>query len=261
MEENRRPIAVFDSGVGGISVLRALVDLMPYENYIYFGDSAHAPYGSKTLEEVRALTEMHVTHLLEAGAKAVVVACNTATSADISILRERYPHIPMIGIEPAVKPAVESGKRPGVLVMATPMTLQQEKFQTLLRRYEMQADIYPLPCPGLVEYVERGELSGLALENFLEPMLAPYRFPVVDCVVLGCTHYPFVAGTIQKLLGDVKVFEGGPGTARETRRRLAECGLLNPSQEKGWVRFENSLEIPGELELCKKLLNSKQFLN
>lgn len=257
MEENRRPIAVFDSGVGGISVLRALVKLMPNENYIYFGDSAHAPYGSKTLEEVRALTEMNVLHLLETGAKAVVVACNTATSADISILRERYPHIPMIGIEPAVKPAVESGEHPRVLVMATPMTLEQEKFRILLHRYEEQAEIYPLPCPGLVEYIERGELSGGSLEQFLQPLLEPYRYPAVDCVVLGCTHFPFVADTIRGLLGEVKLYEGGEGTARETRRRLLERNLLNPAQEKGWVHFENSLQTPQELELCERLLNSK----
>lgn len=259
MEDARRPIAVFDSGVGGISVLRALVDLMPNENYIYYGDSLHAPYGSKTLEEVRALTEMHVNHLLEAGAKAVVVACNTATSADISILRERYPHIPMIGIEPAVKPAVESRKHPGVLVLATPMTIRETKFQTLLKRYENEADIYPLPCPGLVEYIEQGELSGPSLEGFLEKLLAPYRYPAVDCVVLGCTHYPFVAGAIKKILGEeVAVFEGGPGTARETRRRLRERGLVNPSAQRGFIRFENSLDTQEELKLCQMLLNSKE---
>lgn len=190
MEDARRPIAVFDSGVGGVSVLRALVDLMPNENYIYFGDSAHAPYGSKPLEDVRELTEMHVTHLLEAGAKAVVVACNTATSADITILRERYPHIPMIGIEPALKPAVLSKSNPRVLVMGTAMTIRQEKFRKLLNMYEGQAVIYPLSCPGLMEFVERGELSGRALYEFLEKLLTPYKEPVLDCVVLGCTHYP-----------------------------------------------------------------------
>lgn len=259
MKDARRPIAVFDSGVGGISVLRALVDLMPNENYIYYGDSIHAPYGSKTLEEVRALTEMHVLHLLEAGAKAVVIACNTATSADISILRERYQHIPMIGIEPAVKPAVESGEHPGVLVLATPMTIREMKFRTLLMRYENDADIYPLPCPGLVEYIERGVLSGPSLEGFLENLLAPYRYPKIDCVVLGCTHYPFVADTIRRILGQkVAVFEGGPGTARETRRRLQERNLLNPSQERGFVRFENSLDTPEEMRLCRMLLNSKE---
>lgn len=255
MEDAGRPIAVFDSGVGGISVLRSLIDLMPNENFIYYGDSAHAPYGSKTVEEIRALTEMHVLHLLEAGAKAVVIACNTATSADISILRERYPHVPMIGIEPAVKPAVLSKEHPRVLVLATPMTIRQEKFQNLLGQYKEQAEVYSLPCPGLVEYIERGELSGEQLEAFLEKLLAPYRYPAVDCVVLGCTHYPFVAKTIQKVLGEnVEVFEGGTGTARETKRRLAERGLLNPSDNCGFVRFENSLDTSEKIALCEKLL-------
>lgn len=256
METRQRPIAVFDSGVGGISVLRALMDLMPSENYIYYGDSANAPYGSRTIEEIRALTERNVLHLLSEGAKAVVIACNTATSADISILRDRYPHIPLIGIEPALKPAVLSRAHPRVLVLATPMTLRQEKFQRLLAQYEEQADIYPLPCPGLVEYVERGELDGPGLSAFLRELLAPCRYPAVDCVVLGCTHYPFVADAIQRALGaEVEVFDGGMGTARETRRRLEERGLLSDSESRGLVRFENSLDTPREYELCRALLN------
>ena len=255
MEENRRPIAVFDSGVGGISVLRALVKLMPNENYIYFGDSAHAPYGSKTLEEVRALTEMNVLHLLEAGAKAVVVACNTATSADISILRERYPHIPMIGIEPAVKPAAESGEHPRVLVMATPMTLEQEKFRILLHRYEEQAEIYPLPCPGLVEFVERGELTGAAVEARLRECLADC--PTPDAVVLGCTHYPFLRPLIRQVLGrETELLDGAEGTARETKRRLAEAGLLRETQP-GSVKMENSLGTAEILERSLYLLRAE----
>lgn len=256
MEDAKRPIGVFDSGVGGISVLRALVSLMPNENYIYFGDSLHAPYGSKRLQEVRTLTEQHVTHLLEAGAKAIVVACNTATSADISILRARYPHIPMIGIEPAVKPAVLSKEHPKVLVLGTPMTIHQEKFARLLEKYEGSAKIYTQPCPGLVEYVERGELTGTGIEQFLRKLLAPYIEEKVDAAVLGCTHYPFVAEMIQKILGDqVALYEGGPGTARETKRRLAQGNLLNPSKEEGVVRFENSDLTPEKLRLCQFLLH------
>lgn len=258
MEDARRPIGVFDSGVGGISVLRALVDLMPNENYIFYGDSLRAPYGSKSLQEVRELTEMHVTHLLEEGAKAIVVACNTATSADISILRERYPHIPMIGIEPAVKPAVLFMEHPNVLVLGTPMTIHQEKFQKLLGEYIQDADIYTLPCPGLVEYVERGETSGKALEAFLTELFLPYKEKQIDSVVLGCTHYPFVSDAIRNVLGSrVMIFEGGPGTARETKRRLKVHHLLNPSEEEGIVRFENSEETPEKMKLCQKLLYTR----
>lgn len=258
MEDARRPIGVFDSGVGGISVLRALVQLMPNENYIFYGDSLRAPYGSKSLQEVRELTETHVTHLLDEGAKAIVVACNTATSADISILRERYPHIPMIGIEPAVKPAVLFKDHPNVLVMGTSLTIQQEKFQKLLKKFILDADIDTLPCPGLVEYVERGEIAGKELEAFLSELFLPYKEKKIDSVVLGCTHYPFVSDAIRNVLGpQVMVFEGGPGTARETKRRLKEKQLLNPSEEEGIVRFENSEDTTEKMRLCQRLLNTR----
>lgn len=252
------PIAVFDSGVGGISVLRALVELMPNENYIYFGDSAHAPYGTKSLQEVRELTEGHVIDLLEQGAKAVVIACNTATSADIGILRERYPNIPMIGIEPALKPAVFSGVHPKVLVLGTPMTIRQVKFVELMERYREQAEILPLPCPGLMEYVERGEISGEAVETFVTDLLGEYRYPRVDAVVLGCTHYPFLSNVIQKVLGEsVRIFEGGQGTARETRRRLQLQGLDNPQTTDGTVVFQNSSGSEEKIALCKTLLKGE----
>ena len=168
--ENRQecPIGVFDSGVGGISVLRELVAQMPNENYIFFGDSKNAPYGTKTLEEVQKLTCADAEYLLSRGVKALVVACNTATSAAIRILREKYADMPVIGIEPALKPAVHAGGHPRVLVMATPMTLREEKFHALMQRFESDAEILRLPCPGLVEYVEQGVLEGaipLSLAN------------------------------------------------------------------------------------------------
>ena len=198
MKQTERPIAVFDSGVGGISVLRELVHLMPDENYIFFGDSKNAPYGGKSLEEVRELTECHVRHLLSEGAKAVVIACNTATSADVSILRKEYPDVPVVGIEPALKPAVQFMEHPRVLVMATPMTIREEKFQRLMARYEKEAEIYPLACPGIVEFVERGELNSADLKAFLYRLLKPYCEGTVDAIVLGCTHYPLLINKIIK---------------------------------------------------------------
>lgn len=254
MDKKQCPIGVFDSGVGGISVLRELVALMPNENYIFFGDSKNAPYGTKTLEEVQRLTCADAGYLLAQGVKALVVACNTATSAAINILRETYPDIPVIGIEPALKPAVLSKEQPRVVVMATPMTLREEKFHNLMQRFEPYATILPLPCPGLVEFVERGDLESVELEQFLRELFAAYRTNPVDCVVLGCTHYPFVKKTIQRVLGDhVLLFDGGEGTARETHRRLEECGLLNPSQEKGKVTLLNSL-VSREMEQLGRLL-------
>jgi glutamate racemase len=241
MEKWQRPIGVFDSGVGGISVLRELVALMPQEDYIFFGDSANAPYGTKSLEEVHRLTMADAAHLIEQGVKALVVACNTATSVSIIKLREKYSDMPVTGIEPALKPAVLCQANPRVLVMATPMTIREKKFQKLLHTYEEQARIIPLPCPGLVEYVERGELEGDSLTSFLQDLFAPYQKEGVDSVVLGCTHYPFVRDAISHVLGDhVRIFDGGAGTARETKRRLQETHLLAPEDRIGSVRIENS---------------------
>lgn len=257
MDETCRPIGVFDSGVGGISVLRELVAQMPNENYIFYGDSKNAPYGTKTLKEVQQLTCRDAEYLCSLGVKALVVACNTATSAAIKILRAKYQDMPVIGIEPALKPAVHAKEHPRVLVMATPMTLREEKFQALMQKFDAQAKIIPLPCPGLVEFVERGELDGPVLEAFLYDLFDPYLKNPVDCVVLGCTHYPFVRGTIQKVLGShVLVFDGGKGTARETQRRLEECGLRNPGKEKGNIILHNSLASVQTKRLEQFLLES-----
>ena len=258
IEKAALPIGVFDSGVGGISVLRELVALMPNENYIYFGDSANAPYGTKTLDEGVALVCNDAEYLYNKGIKALVVACNTATSAAIQILRERYQDIAVIGIEPALKPAVLSGHYPRVLVMATPMTVRETKFLRLMQRFEEQAQIIPLPCPGLMEFVEKGDLDSAELEDYLQKLFAPYE--KIDAVVLGCTHYPFVKKKIQKVLGyRVRLFDGGEGTARETRRQLENRGLLNSSGEPGKVVFENSAKEDVLLKLSQNLLNYEKM--
>ncbi len=255
MKMSQAPVGVFDSGVGGISVLRELVKLMPNENYIYYGDSKNAPYGPKSLEEVRTLTLSHIDFLVERGAKAIVVACNTATSAAIVLLREKYPNMPVIGIEPALKPAVLHKENARVLVMATPMTIREEKFHHLMENYESRATIYPLSCPGLPEFVEAGNLDGEDLRAYLKKLFEPY-FGKVDAVVLGCTHYPFVRPVIQQMFGNgVAIFDGGAGTARELRRRMRECGILNPSEEQGNIEILNSKETPEEIILCEKLLH------
>ena len=257
LELQKQPIAVFDSGVGGVSVLKELVKIMPNENYIYFGDSKNAPYGMKTKEEVLKLT-LNCAKMLfeEKGAKGLVVACNTATSAAVRELRQIYPNIPIVGIEPAVKPAVTHKAGGKVLVMATPMTIREEKFRTLMGRYSKQATIIPLPCPGLMDFVERGDLHSNDFRKYLEELLYEYRTNNVDAVVLGCTHYPFAKELIQEILGNkVMVFDGGEGTAREMKRRLTEAGVINPSMEKGTIIFENSLEDKQEkICLCEKLL-------
>lgn len=256
MERFEQPIGVFDSGVGGVSVLRELIRLMPYENYIFFGDSLRAPYGSKTLQEVRSLTEQHVGALLAQGVKAVVIACNTATSADVSILRGKYPGIPIIGIEPALKPAVLSAEHPRVLVLATPMTIREEKFCRLMKQYETQAEIMTQPCPELVRFVERGDFDSEELKAYLHEVLDAYRKEKWDAVVLGCTHFPFVKHAIQEVLeNQTAFFDGGSGVARETKRRLKEQGLLQDNARSGRVVFQNSDST--KTKLCRKLAESQ----
>lgn len=226
------PIAVFDSGLGGISVLRELLKVMPDENYIFYGDSRNAPYGLHTTQEVHDLTMENADFLVRKGAKALVIACNTATSAAINDLRDLYTEIPVIGIEPAVKPAALNHPGGRILVMATPITLNEEKFRKLVAQYETQAQIIPCPCAELVEFVERGELDSPELLKYLTGQLKPFLGEELKAVVLGCTHYSFARKAIQQVCGpDVAIYDGAEGTARHTRHRLEEMGLLFENEE------------------------------
>lgn len=254
MDINQKPIGVFDSGVGGISVLRELVKLMPGENYLYFGDSANAPYGTRAAQEVIDLTIKNVAFLFSQGAKAIVIACNTATSVAIRILRETYPDIPIIGIEPALKPAVLAQNHSRVLVMATPMTLEQEKFNSMLHVYEDEASITKVPCPGLVELIEGGILDGPELFSYLEKRFSSFEKTTVDAVVLGCTHYPLIKSSIQHFFPNTVIYDGGYGTAKQTRKRLLECHLLSDQTSGGAVHFFNSTGTTEMLELSQYLL-------
>lgn len=250
------PIGVFDSGMGGVSVLRKLSRIMPGEDFIYFGDSKNAPYGTKTKNEIKELTEKAFDYLVDKGCKAVVIACNTATSAAAKYLREKHPEFTIIGLEPALKPAALSMEYPKVLAMATPLTLKEEKFNNLMSQYEDQAEFIKLPAPKLVEYIESGDLDSEEENAYLEEILLPYSENRVDAVVLGCTHFPFARKTIQRILGDeVLVFDGGLGAARQCRRVLESRSLLNGKEEGGRVIFENSIE--SKVEIAKKLFYYK----
>ena len=225
MADCRAPVAVFDSGLGGISVLRELVRTLPMENYLYFGDSLHAPYGTKTPEEVTQLSLQAAQKLLAQGAKALVVACNTATSAAIRML-------------------------------ATAMTVQEEKFQRLKAQYDEQAQIIPIACSGLMEYVEQGILRGPEVEGYLLDKLEPYLKVPIDAVVLGCTHYPFLRGAIRRIVGRrPEIIDGSFGIAKQLHRRLEEQQLLNPGPDAGSVSFQNSLDEPEMLELMQALFS------
>ena len=236
-----RPIGVFDSGVGGISVLRELTALMPNENFIYFGDSANAPYGIRSYDEVYSLTQNIIHHLLNQDCKALVVACNTITAAVITRLRTEYPDIPIIGIEPAIKPAIEHCPNGNVVVMATKVTLREEKFLNLLSEYSDKAHIYTISCPGLVEFVENGILDGPDLTNHLKFLLRDVLDKKIDAVVLGCTHYPFVRKAIADIVGnDCFIIDGGNGTARETKRQLGLHNISACENNIGSVTLQNS---------------------
>jgi glutamate racemase len=246
------PIGVFDSGVGGISVLRELVKILPQEHFIYFGDSANAPYGNRTTEDIRRLTLSAAQELVERGCKALVIACNTATAAAINDLRSAYPDLIIVGIEPALKVAADRFPGGHIGVMATPVTLREEKFAQQLSRFP-DAAVSVIPVSGLVELIEAGKTDDAQVEALLRPILEPFAGKL-DALVLGCTHYPFAKAAIQKILGEKTVLlDGGEGTARETKRRLESAGLL--AEGDGQVQLENSLGDPKMLALCARLLN------
>ena len=248
MDPALRPIVVFDSGYGGLSVLKELTRELPGEDFVFFGDSANAPYGPRTTEQIRRLTMDNLAALdREFSFKAAVIACNTATSAAIEELRARYAPRPIIGIEPALKLAADRHPGGRILVLATQATLREEKFAQLAAHVGRGCTVYTRACPELVEFVERMELDGPRVEAYLADLLAAYPAGL-DAIVLGCTHFPFVAPTLARLAGpDTELLDGAAGTARQTRRRLAEENLLNATG-KGSVRFFSSSM---ELEILK----------
>ncbi len=251
-----RYIAVFDSGLGGISVLRRLLEIMPQERYLYYGDSANAPYGGRPTSEVRDLTLAAAGMLMERGIKALVVACNTATSAAIGALREAYPGRIVVGMEPALKPAADRFPGGRVGVMATELTLREEKFAGLMDRFGGECQVEPICAPGLVELVEAGLGESEAAEALLRPILEPYAGKL-DALVLGCTHFPFASRVIGRLLPGTALFDGGVGTAAQTQRRLAREGLLYDGP--GEVLLENSSMTRESLELSARLLRAGEI--
>ncbi len=254
------PIGFMDSGVGGISVLKEAVDIMPNEDFVYIGDSANAPYGTKDTMTIKELTYNVVKTLInEHHIKGLVVACNTATSAAVRDLRNLYPNFPLVGIEPAIKPAVLHNHGGEILVMATPMTIAQEKFKNLLKLYENQAVIIPVPCKGLMEFVEAGIVEGPELDKYFKSTLSPYLNEITESIVLGCTHYPFLKKEIISYLqrDDITLYDGSLGTAREIQRRIKEAGLSNDADRKGNITILNTglNDSEAKIALCHRLLN------
>ena len=229
-------IGFFDSGVGGVSVLHTARRILPNEHFLYYGDNGHAPYGPKPLEEIRRLSAESVGVLLDRGVKAVVIACNTATSAYAEILRAELK-LPVIGMEPALKPAQEARHGGEILVLATQATLTLPKFQRLMKRYGDH--VIPVVGRGLVELVEAGKADSPETEAALQELLGKYVGRSIDSVVLGCTHYPFLAGAIRRMFPEAELFDGRTGTCMRLKH-LLEAGGLRSKGTEGSVEFLTS---------------------
>lgn len=237
------PIGVFDSGVGGLSVLKEIHSLLPTEELIYLADSGYAPYGDRSNEFIKERVLAIAEFFIRQNVKAMVVACNTATAVAVQELREKY-QLPIIAMEPAIKPAVEITRSRVIGILATSRTLASDKFSQLSERYGKGVDVVLQACPGFVEQVEQGDLTSAVTENIVRRYVSPLLDKQVDTLVLGCTHYPFLTPVIKKIAGEnVTVIDPSPAVARELRRRLELQGLLATASQPDKVRYCTSGEI------------------
>ncbi len=245
------PIGIFDSGVGGISVLRAIRAQMPEESAIYFGDQGHIPYGPRPMEQIRDFSEAITNFLLQHHAKIIVVACNTASAAALKYLRERFSDVQFVGMEPAVKPAAEQTTTGKVGVLATPATFQGALYASVVERFANGVQLFQNTCNGLVQEIERGNLNSIETRKILEDALSPMLEKNIDTVVLGCTHYPFVIPLIEEIVGkNVRVIDPAPAVAKQVKRLLEAGGVKSQRSARGEVRFYTS----GDPESLKSLL-------
>jgi len=242
---DQNPIGIFDSGVGGLSIWREIVRQAPQEDTIYVADQAHVPYGGRSLEEVRQFSEAITCFLLDQGTKIIVIACNTASAAALYSLRRAFSSVPFVGMEPAVKPAVERSRSGVVAVIATEATFQGELFASLLERYAQDVEVITQICPGLVGAVEAGALDAPETERLLLDCLMPLVEARVDQLVLGCTHYPFLQPAIESLIGEgATVIDPAPAVARQTGRVLAQRGAEANRERVGRHVFFTSGDAP-----------------
>lgn len=254
MSEQTNAIGVFDSGLGGISVLKELRKQMPYENFIYYGDSQFAPYGEKSKEEIRDRCYYICDFLVEKGVKAIVIACNTATSACVEDLRKRYS-IPIIGMEPAIKVAADKGENQHIIVMATPFTLRETKFANLMERCCLSHYIVRMPCPELVHIIEEDQFDEkIRIMNQLQSYFHDIHMNEIDSIVLGCTHFVFYQAYIKELIpAHIQIIDGNLGTVRHVMEILQEQNLCNPLMQDGEIQLFNSSES-SKVRLAEKLL-------
>jgi glutamate racemase len=221
------PIGIFDSGVGGLSILKAIQNQLPNESILYLADQYHVPYGERSLEEIRKFSTGIVQFFLDQGTKIIVVACNTASAAALHFLRSTFSDIPFVGMEPAVKPAAENTQTRRVGVLATPATFQGALYASVVERFAQDVILYQDTCPGLVQQIEEGNFDTPETREILEKALLPMVGEEVDSIVLGCTHYPLVIPMIKRIVGEkIQVFDPAPAVARQVERLLTRNNLL-----------------------------------
>ncbi len=252
------PIGIFDSGIGGLSVVKAIRQLLPHQSLIYLGDQAHVPYGIRPLDEVRDFSRSITHFLLDQGARLIVVACNTASAASLRTLREEFPQIPFVGMEPAVKPAAEQTHTGVVGVLATYATFQTEVYASVVERFANGVTVMQDHCPGLVAEIEKGNLDGDETRAILERALDPMLENNIDTVVMGCTHYPFVIPLIQQITGPgVRVIDPAPAIARQAQRLLIANNLLAPEDHTASAIFYTTGQREGMTRLLPILLQEQ----
>ncbi len=254
---NTRPIGVFDSGMGGLSVLREIHKLLPHENLIYIADSKYAPYGERSRAYIKQRSQKIANFLLKKNIKTLVVACNTATAAAVDSLRKQLP-IPIVGLEPAIKPAAKISKTGVIGVLATQRTLQSKRLTSLTIKYAPHTKVLAQPCPGLVEKVEANHLDRYDTRQLIKQYTLPLLQQQVDTLILGCTHYPFLNNTIRIIVGDdIQIVETGKPVALQLQRILKKQQLLNLSSLAGNLHFYNSSELRQHTQTMQQLWHQK----
>ena len=259
LKQSTSRIGIFDSGVGGLSVLRAVKSVMPNLRTIYFADQAHVPYGPRPMDEVRDFSKGITQFLISRGSKVIVVACNTASAAALVYLRDTFPDIPFVGMEPAVKPAAEQTRTGVVGVLATPATFQGALYASVVERFASGVTVLQHTCPGLVAQIEKGELDSIKTKQILEDALIPMLEKGIDTVVIGCTHYPFVIPLIEQICGsEVRVIDPAPAVARQIQRVLENRGIT-PELIDGSESDYYSTGDPFELKTLISKLTGESF--
>ena len=245
---NNKPIGVFDSGIGGLTVLKEIIKILPNEEFIYYADTDNVPYGIKPKEEVKEYINQAVKFLIDKDVKAIVIACNTATSIAINDLRKKYS-LPIIGIEPAAKPAIENRGQKKVLIMATPTTIREEKLHNLLKKFSAEEFVDLIAMPKLVEYAESGEFNSKEIEDYLKKQLQEFNLNDYSEIVLGCTHFPFFKEEIKKVVPQsISIIDGSKGVANRLKDILQKNDLLGNNNLKIEYYYSGR-----KVEDCEKL--------